>query len=119
MAILYDVIPVSYLPPFPSFSLLPLSSPPIPLSSPSPLPSPASAPSQPASSCDESAYPVVNYIISIPGLEGSVTETHTGDSIAVNLTSADINGLGEGSYTVNVMACAAFTCRSADPVHVG
>ena len=74
---------------------------------------------QPASSCNETRYPVVNYTISISGLAGSIKVPHTGQDIATTLTPDDFPSLQEDTYDVLVMACADFACRSADPVTVG
>ena len=82
--------------------------------------SPSFSSSQPATSCNSTAYPVVNYIISISGLAGNVSVPHTeGESVSITLTTSDFPGLVDDAYTVNVMACAAFACRLAQPVSVG
>ena len=76
-------------------------------------------PLQPASSCNETRYPVVDYTISITGLDGSIDVPHTGQDIVASLTSGVFPGLQEDTYSVLVMACADFACQPADPVTVG
>jgi hypothetical protein len=71
---------------------------------------------EPATTCNETAHPIVNYIISISELpEVTMNVTHTGSSISAILSS---NLLQDDLYTITVSACAAFACRPAQSVTV-
>jgi hypothetical protein len=71
---------------------------------------------EPATTCNETAHPIVNYIISISELpEVTMNVTHTGSSISAILSS---NLLQDDLYTITVSACSAFTCHPAQPVTV-
>ena len=98
------------------FSFPPASLPSLSLSFPSTLP-PSLLTSQPATTCNETAHPIVNYIISVSELpEVTMNVPHTGSSISAILSS-DL--LQDDLYTITVSACSAFTCRPAQPVTVG
>ncbi|CAI8002935.1 hypothetical protein GBAR_LOCUS3512 [Geodia barretti] len=68
---------------------------------------------RPATTCDEVAYPILNYMITIPELPFSMTLPHTGEGVALNLSSPDFT---IANYSIIISACASFGCRSADPL---
>lgn len=78
-------------------------------------------PPQPATSCNPIAFPVEKYIISIAGVQGSLTIAgDQSDTITILLTSTDFPGLDSDSeYTIFVQACAWFACQTAMPATLG
>jgi hypothetical protein len=68
---------------------------------------------EPATTCDEVTYPILNYMITIPGLSFTMTLPHTGEGVALNLSSPDFT---MANYSIIISACASFGCRSADPL---
>ena len=70
---------------------------------------------QPASNCS-TQFPVLNYTVSIEGLEGSLTVEDASDyssALSVVLSSSAFPELVQDhQYSIIITACTTFTCRS-------
>ena len=70
---------------------------------------------QPASNCS-TQFPVLNYTVSIEGLEGSLTVEDASDyssALSVVLSSFTFPELVQDQqYSIVITACTTFTCRS-------
>jgi len=70
---------------------------------------------QPATNCS-TQFPVVNYTVSIEGLEGSLTVEDASDyssALSVVLSSSAFPELVQDQqYSITITACTTFTCRS-------
>ena len=70
---------------------------------------------QPASNCS-TQFPVLNYTVSIEGLEGSLTVEDASDysnALSVVLSSSAFPELVQDQqYSIAITACTTFTCRS-------
>ena len=78
---------------------------------------------QPATNCSE-RFPILNYTVSILGLEGSVVVDDPSPSdllLSVTLTSANFPLLSvDQRYSIIITACSSFACRSpAQPLVAG
>jgi len=80
-------------------------------------------PPQPATNCS-TQFPVLNYTVSIEGLEGSLTVEDASDyssALSVVLSSSAFPELAQDQqYSIVITACTTFTCRSPlDALPVG
>jgi len=70
---------------------------------------------QPATNCS-TQFPVLNYTVSIEGLEGSLTVEDASDyssALSVVLSSSAFPELVQDQqYSITITACTTFTCRS-------